>query len=131
MRETIPEANRLIGSVSSHDVSVPMARIPAFLVEADAAMAALDPTLRINCFGHLGDGNLHFILDGHQPAPVLRAVYALTATLGGAITAEHGIGLDKVEFLPLCRPLAEIAAMRALKSALDPAHILNPGRIFG
>ena len=60
MRESIPEANRLIGSVSSHDISLPLSNLAEFIARGGPAVAALDPRLRVNCFGHLGDGNLHY-----------------------------------------------------------------------
>lgn len=86
-------------------------------------------------FGHLGDGNLHLIAgvgDGSNEAKlrVEEIVYKPLSILGGSISAEHGIGLQKRDFLPLCRTPAEIALMRTLKTALDPNHILNPGKIF-
>lgn len=120
-----------IGPITSLDLSLPIPAIPRFVAEGAALLAQIAPDTRAHAFGHLGDGNLHYVLTGHQPEPVLRAVFALTAGMGGAITAEHGIGLDKVAFLPLCRPPDEIAAMRAIKAALDPDTLLNPGRILG
>ena len=81
-------------------------------------------------FGHLGDGNLHYILAGPQAEAPTDEILALAARHGGVISAEHGIGLDKRHWLPLCRDRAEIAAMARLKAALDPGWILNPGRIF-
>lgn len=140
VRETIPEANRLIGSVSSHDVSVPMARIPAFLVEADAAMAALDPTLRINCFGHLGDGNLHYNVfpaagrarDSYEALrePVKRTLHDLVAAYGGSVAAEHGVGRLKTADLARYGDPTRVALMRAVKAAFDPLGILNPGAVL-
>ncbi|PJN95662.1 hypothetical protein CNY89_07155 [Amaricoccus sp. HAR-UPW-R2A-40] len=140
VRETIPEANRLIGSVSSHDVSVPMARIPAFLVEADAAMAALDPTLRINCFGHLGDGNLHYNVfpaagrsrDAYDALrePVKRGLHDLVAAYGGSVAAEHGVGRLKTADLARYGDPTRVALMRAVKAAFDPLGVLNPGAVL-
>ena len=140
VRETIPEANRLIGSVSSHDVSVPMARIPAFLVEADAAMAALDPTLRINCFGHLGDGNLHYNVfpaagrarESYDALrePVKRSLHDLVAAYGGSVAAEHGVGRLKTADLVRYGDPTRVALMRAIKAAFDPLGILNPGAVL-
>src|SRR5690606_7439215 len=102
VRESIPEANRRIGAVSSHDIAVPPARIAEFVARARPAGAAVEPGLRVNCFGHLGDGNLHFNV---FPAPgrdrrdyadrraeASGAVYDLVHALGGSISAEHGIG---------------------------------------
>lgn len=120
-----------IGPITSLDLSLPIPAIPRFVTAGAALLARIAPETRAHAFGHLGDGNLHYVLTGHQPDDILRAVFALTAEMGGAITAEHGIGLDKVAYLPLCRPAEEIAAMRAIKAALDPEQILNPGRILG
>lgn len=137
VRETIPEANRLIGAVSSHDVSLPLARIPDFLARADAALAALDPTLRINCFGHLGDGNLHYNVfpaagrprgdyDGIKDA-VQACVHDIVHALEGSVAAEHGVGRIKIADMARYGDPAKLAAMRAIKDALDPRGILNPG----
>ena len=140
VRESIPEANRLIGSVSSHDVSAPMARIPAFLAEADAAMAALDPTLRVNRFGHLGDGNLHYNVfpaagrarDSYDALrePVKRALHDLVAAHGGSVAAEHGVGRIKTADLARYGDPTRVALMRAVKAALDPLGLLNPGAVL-
>jgi FAD/FMN-containing dehydrogenase len=140
VRETIPEANRLIGSIASHDVSVPPSRLAEFLARASAAIAALDPTVRINCFGHLGDGNLHYNAfpakgrkrdeyDGIRK-PLTRQVHDLVHELGGSVAAEHGVGrLKTADVLRYTDP-GKLAMMRKLKAALDPDGILNPGVIF-
>ena len=139
-RETIPEANRRIGSVSSHDIALPPSRIAAFLPRADAAIAALDPSLRVNVFGHLGDGNLHYNVfpargrtradhEALRPA-VKAAVHDLVAEMGGSVAAEHGVGRLKVEDLLRYGDPAKVAAMRAIKAALDPAGVLNPGAVL-
>ncbi|MAM60746.1 FAD-binding oxidoreductase [Maritimibacter sp. UBA3975] len=136
MREEIPEANRRIGSVSSHDISLPLSEIPAFLEHAGAAVAALG-NFRINVFGHLGDGNLHYNI--FPPKGVARdslrdkrgavaaVVYDLVAEKGGSFSAEHGIGRLKVADLARYGDPAKAAAMRAIKAALDPDGIMNPG----
>jgi len=116
-----------VGPTTSLDLSLPLPAIPAFLAEAAALCAG---RARPYVFGHLGDGNLHYILAGPPDDDLTGAVFALTARHGGVITAEHGIGADKVQWLPLCRDAAEIAAMARLKVAVDPGCILNPGRIF-
>ena len=141
VRETIPEANRAIGAVASHDVSVPIARIPAFLAEADGALAALDPSLRVNCFGHLGDGNLHYnVFPGadrtrsdYDPIrkEVTDAVHGLVAAYGGSVAAEHGVGRIKTADLARYGDPAKVAMMRAIKTALDPLGIMNPGAVLG
>lgn len=136
MRERIPEANRAIGAVSSHDIALPLAAIPAFI---DAARGAIDPVLRLNCFGHLGDGNLHFNIfppqgkkgrdyRAHADA-VKRAVYDLVAAHGGSFSAEHGIGRLKLDELRRYGDPVKLEMMRAVKAALDPAGILNPGAL--
>jgi FAD/FMN-containing dehydrogenase len=141
IREDTPEANRRIGAVASHDISAPLARLPAFIAAADAAVAAVDPRLRVNCFGHLGDGNLHYNVfppDGATRAAfaalrpqVLRAVHDLVAATGGSVAAEHGVGRMKVDDLARYGDPARLAAMRAIKAALDPRGVLNPGAVLG
>ncbi|MFO1141830.1 MAG: FAD-binding oxidoreductase [Amaricoccus sp.] len=140
VRETIPEANRLIGAIASHDISVPPSRLAEFLAQAGVRIAALDPTMRINCFGHLGDGNLHynvFPARGRDRAdyeslrkPVTRLVHDLVHTLGGSVAAEHGVGRLKVPDVVRYADPGKLAAMRAVKRALDPLGILNPGAIL-
>ncbi|MBF9031441.1 FAD-binding protein [Rhodobacterales bacterium HKCCE3408] len=139
MRERIPEANRKIGAVSSHDISVPVARIPDFIAEAPGRIAAID-AFRINCFGHMGDGNLHynvFPVPGKsrkdhedQRDAIKRAVHDLVHEMGGSVSAEHGIGRLKVGDLERYGDPAKLAAMRAIKAALDPQNILNPGAVL-
>ncbi|MDT8345163.1 MAG: FAD-binding oxidoreductase [Thermohalobaculum sp.] len=140
LRETIPEANRRIGAVSSHDISVPLSAIPRFIEAAGRAVAAIDPALTINCFGHVGDGNLHYNVfpapgrsrADHDPVrgAVKSAIHELAARLGGSISAEHGIGRLKRADLATFGDPAKLAAMRAIKAALDPHGILNPGAVI-
>ncbi len=139
VREQIPEANRLVGSVSSHDISVPISAIPEFIRRGGEAIAALGP-FRINCFGHLGDGNLHYNIfpahgrscDHHyeQRQEVQRAVYDLVHELGGSFSAEHGIGRMKVAAAEYYGDRTRLAAMRVIKQALDPNGIMNPGAVL-
>lgn len=127
------DANRVLFSIKdlvSVDISVPLARMDAFLREADAAIHAFDPGADIYVFGHLGDGNLHYQVRTVDPAAAYDCVYRGVAAAGGGVSAEHGIGLDKKKWLPLVRSDAEIATMRRLKATLDPKNILNPGRVF-
>ncbi|MGO4830971.1 FAD-binding oxidoreductase, partial [Rhizobiaceae sp. 2RAB30] len=112
------------------DVSLPLPRMGAFLEAAREAQARADPAARAYVFGHLGDGNLHYIVATKKPDDVAKAVFQCVAEAGGSISAEHGIGLDKKRYLHLTRSDAEIGAMRRLKAAFDPNNILNPGRIF-
>ncbi len=140
VRETIPEANRLIGSVSSQDISVPPGRIAEFVERAGPALAAIDPSFRINCFGHLGDGNLHYNVfpargrDRREyedkRAAVKLALHDLADALGGSVGAEHGVGRLKTGDLERYGDPAKLAAMRAIKRALDPRGILNPGAVL-
>jgi FAD/FMN-containing dehydrogenase len=112
------------------DISIPLAHMGAFLEEADIAIHAADPGADIYVFGHLGDGNLHYQVRTVDPAAAYDIVYRRVAAAGGGVSAEHGIGLDKKKWLHLVRSDAEIATMRRLKAALDPANILNRGRVF-
>ena len=116
--------------VTGFDVSLPLPAMQRFLDEASAAVAECDPTAQIYIFGHLGDGNLHYLVRSRNDEQIAGAVFAAVARHGGAISAEHGIGQDKTRWLPFVRTAAEIAVMRRLKAALDPHSILNPGRVF-
>jgi FAD/FMN-containing dehydrogenase len=139
VREHIPEANRRIGAISSHDISVPIGALPDFIPAARARLAEFG-NLRINCFGHLGDGNLHFNV--FPPKGRTRAQYAdhretiktlvhdTVTAFDGSISAEHGIGRLKVGDLERYGDPVKLAAMRAIKSALDPAGIMNPGAVL-
>lgn len=127
------DANRVLFSMKGLigvDISIPLARMSAFLQEADAAIHTVDPGADIYVFGHLGDGNLHYQVMTADPAAAYGIVYRGVAAAGGGVSAEHGIGLDKKQWLHLVRSDAEIATMRRLKTALDPMNILNRGRIF-
>ncbi|VDC28300.1 FAD-binding oxidoreductase [Pseudogemmobacter humi] len=139
MREAIPEGNRRIGSISSHDISLPLGAIPDFIAAAGERLRAM-ADIRINCFGHLGDGNLHFNLfpaRGHGrgdyaplAAALSDAVHEMVAAYDGSISAEHGIGRLKTADLARYGDPARLAMMRAVKAALDPAGILNPGAVL-
>jgi FAD/FMN-containing dehydrogenase len=139
LREMLPEANRRIGAVSSHDISLPLSVIPDFLASAPGVIADLGD-LRVNCFGHLGDGNLHwnvFPAKGRSRADydVIRAqvktrVHDLVHALGGSVAAEHGVGRLKVADLMRYGDPGKLAAMRAIKAALDPHGIMNPGAVL-
>jgi FAD/FMN-containing dehydrogenase len=140
IRETIPEANRLIGAIASHDISVPVARISEFIAKGEAALAKHFPDLRLNCFGHVGDGNLHFNIYppkgrkkgefGNIQADVSRLIHDLTADTDGSISAEHGIGRLKAADLEHYGDPGKLSAMRAIKAALDPHGIMNPGAVL-
>jgi len=139
LRESIPAANRKVGAVSSHDISLPLSDVPGFILRAPGVLARFGP-LRINCFGHLGDGNLHYNVfppkggarEDHAAdrAAIKQAVHDLVHALGGSVSAEHGVGRLKVEDLARYSDPARLAMMRALKAALDPEGILNPGAVL-
>jgi FAD/FMN-containing dehydrogenase len=115
------------------DVAIPLGRIAEFRGELDGAVrAAGGPDCRVIVFGHIGAGNLHVNVLGPDPADeaVDEAVLRLAAAYGGTISAEHGIGRAKAGLLHLSRSPGEIAAMRAVRSALDPSGVLNPGVLF-
>lgn len=139
LRESMNEANRRTGAILSNDVSLPLSRIAAFIGEAGGALSGFGP-LRINCFGHLGDGNLHFNV--FPEAGVGRAAYAnvreeilrlvndLVAAHHGSFSAEHGVGRAKSAELERYGDPARLWAMRAIKAALDPQGIMNPGAVL-
>ncbi len=139
LREFIPAANKRIGAISSQDIALPLGAIPDFICKATEALAGLG-RFRINCFGHLGDGNLHFNVfpaKGHgkadypeAPFKVRRLVHDLVAEFDGSFSAEHGVGRNKVEDLERYADPTKLAAMRAIKSALDPNGIMNPGAVL-
>lgn len=139
LREEIPLANKAIGAISSHDISLPLSQIPRFLARADDALAAMGP-YRVNAFGHLGDGNLHYNVfppagedkTTHlsQRDAIRRVVYDLVGEYDGSFSAEHGVGRLKTDELARYGDPTRLAAMRAIKQALDPNGIMNPGVIF-
>ena len=121
------------GPIITFDVSLNIGAMEAYLEELDAVLQTKWPGVSLVVFGHLGDGNLHLIVG--LPTPEARhaieeVVYGLLRARGGSISAEHGVGLQKREFLAWSRSSEEIALMRLLKTALDPRNILNPGKIF-
>jgi FAD/FMN-containing dehydrogenase len=139
LRDTISEAERAEGQTLAHDISVPVADMPAFIVDAAAKVEAAFPGVIATGFGHLGDGNIHFhVRAGTHAAPdwydsegekVTRMVDDLVTAAGGSISAEHGIGqLKRAEFARLAPP-GRIHALRAIKHALDPLGIMNPGKL--
>ncbi len=139
VRENIPEANRRIGSVSSHDISIPIGTIPDFIATAPSKIAEIGD-FRINCFGHVGDGNLHYNVFPQQGrsradhenerGAIKEAVHDLVHAFGGSVSAEHGIGRLKVDDLEKYGDPVKRATMRAIKTALDPNGIMNPGAIL-
>ncbi len=139
VRESIPAANRLVGAISSHDISLPLSQIAGFIARGAQELARLGD-YRINCFGHLGDGNLHYNVyppPGQTKAErlsekpmVQRAVHDLVHEMDGSISAEHGIGRLKAADLQRYGDPAKLLAMRAIKAALDPLGIMNPGAVL-
>ncbi|NMF99485.2 FAD-binding oxidoreductase [Aromatoleum toluolicum] len=133
LRESITEAEARAGRSIKHDVSVPIALIPAFLRVADEAVMKAFPQARINAFGHAGDGNIHYnvIIPPDADSQVLnRLVHDLVVAHGGSISAEHGIGQYRVDELHRCRSAPELELARRIKLALDPAGLMNPGKVL-
>ena len=140
LRENISEAQKREGLSIKHDISVPVSAIPEFIDRAGERLEAAYPGLRIVCFGHLGDGNLHYNLSrplgGQNDAfiarteEVNRIVYDRVAERGGSISAEHGIGQLKRELLPDYKSAVEIDLMRRIKQAFDPRGLMNPGKVL-
>ena len=145
LRDAISDAERATGPAVQHDISVPVEAMPRFMTEAAAAAEARFPGTRASGFGHLGDGNVHF----HVRAPAFRVsramdrdrwyaddapaisrfVHDLVVAAGGSISAEHGIGQMKVAELERLGPPARLAAMRAIKAALDPLNLMNTRKL--
>ncbi len=140
LREAMSEAQRPEGVSIKHDISVPVAAIPAFIDEAWAAATRIEPAARLVCFGHMGDGNLHYNIS--QPkggdgaafkalyGTINRAVHNVVRAHGGSISAEHGIGVMKRDELLETAPPVAIDLMRRIKRAFDPAGIMNPGKLI-
>jgi FAD/FMN-containing dehydrogenase len=141
IRESITLAQATEGLNIKHDISIPVSRIPAFVAETDALLAQNVPGVRMVDFGHLGDGNLHYNVQAPEGADgqafirefedkVNTWVFDQVKRFGGSISAEHGVGEQKVNKLPLYKDPTALAMMRSVKQALDPQNILNPGRVL-
>jgi len=140
IREMFGEVQRYAGGSIKHDVSVPVAAVPAFIAEANAAVTALIPGARPLPFGHLGDGNIHYNVNqpiGADKAEYLKrwgdvnaVVFAVVKKYGGSISAEHGIGVVKRDLLPSVKDPVALDLMHSLKRMLDPKGILNPGKVL-
>ncbi len=140
IREMFGEVQRYIGASIKHDISVPVAAIPAFIAEADAAVTKLIPGSRTLPFGHVGDGNIHYNVtqpDGSDATKFLARwddvnaeVFAVVKKFGGSISAEHGVGVMKRDILPNYKDPVALDLMRGLKKMLDPNGILNPGKVL-
>jgi FAD/FMN-containing dehydrogenase len=141
IRDSISEAERAEGPSTAHDISVSVADMPQFLLEAKSAVEKAFPGAIASAFGHLGDGNLHFhVRAGSRAVPgwsegegqaIERFVDDLVTRAGGSISAEHGIGQMKRGELERLAPPGDLAAIRAIKRALDPLGIMNPGKLVG
>ena len=140
LRETIPEAQRIDGASLKHDISVTITTLPDFVERASRWVEDNVPDGRLVIYGHVGDGNLHFNLNqapgsdrniflAREPA-IKRALHDLVSEFGGSFSAEHGIGRLKVEELEHYASPVEIDLMRAVKKALDPNGVLNPGKVL-
>ena len=140
IREMFGEVQRHIGASIKHDVSVPVAAIPAFIEQANAAVSKLIPGTRLLPFGHVGDGNIHYNVTQPEDADkekflsrwdeVNAVVFAVVKKFGGSISAEHGVGVMKRDILPLYKDPVALELMRGLKRMLDPNGILNPGKVL-
>ncbi|MBE0475123.1 FAD-binding oxidoreductase [Rhodoferax sp.] len=140
IRESIPLAQALEGLNIKHDISVPVSAFAAFVASTDAQLVQAIPGVRLVNFGHLGDGNLHYNVQAPeeqdaalflqaQEAYVNRIVFDAVQAHGGSISAEHGVGSLKVDHLTRYKSPVALQTMRAIKQALDPLKLMNPGRV--
>ena len=140
LREGISDAQRFEGASIKHDISVPVALIPEFIARAAPAVASVSPDARIVCFGHMGDGNLHYNVSRPQGGsdeafldlyrPMNKVVHNIVRAMDGSISAEHGIGRLKRDELAATAPPVGLDLMRRIKAAFDPAGIMNPGKVI-
>ncbi len=140
MRETLPEAQKNLGAGIKHDVSVPLSKVPEFIVRATEYCERTVEGVRVVAFGHIGDGNVHFNV--MQPVgadvttfisrggEITSRVHDIAAELDGSFSAEHGIGVLKIHELERYKSPVELDLMRALKRTLDPNNIMNPGKVI-
>lgn len=140
LRDSISAAERALGPAMQHDISVPVERMPEFILEASPAIEQAYPGTSVAAFGHLGDGNVHFhvlapkgakpgVWEDSEGKAISARVYDLVTQWGGSISAEHGIGQMKVSELGRLGDPVSLAMMRAVKAALDPQGLLNPGKL--
>ena len=140
LRETIPEASREEGLLYRHDIALPVSRIPEFISRTGPALEKSFPGVRVICFGHLGDGNLHYncFVAGRrkedaaarEASDVNRLVLDIVREFGGSFSAEHGIGQSKRGELAHYKSALELETMRAIKRTFDPRGIMNPGKVL-
>jgi len=140
LRDEMSAAQKPEGGSIKHDISVPVAAVPDFIEQANAAVIKLIPGARPVPFGHLGDGNIHYNVSqpvGGDPADFLArwhevnaVVFDIVLRMGGSISAEHGIGVLKRDELPDVKDKVAIELMRSIKAMLDPLGIMNPGKVL-
>jgi FAD/FMN-containing dehydrogenase len=141
IRESIPLAQAQEGLNIKHDISIGVSRIPEFVRLTDAALLQAFPGARLVCYGHLGDGNLHYNVQApdnddaarflnEEEAPINALVFDFVDQFNGSISAEHGIGSLKVEKLEHHKSPVALGLMRSIKQALDPHNLMNPGRVI-
>ena len=140
IRELIPSANRRKGSICSNDISVPVEKIPEFITKLDRSISSFSKGIIVNCFGHVGDGNLHYNIFSSSEdnrhdletkrLQLLNIVNNLVNKYSGSISAEHGIGRMKVNELNKFEDPGKLYMMKLIKSVIDPKNLLNPGVIF-
>lgn len=140
LREGISEAQNHEGPSLKHDISVPVSRIPDFIARTDRALQQAFPGVRVVAYGHVGDGNLHYNISkppGSDDAPfkaqaeaIMRVIYDSTLEDDGSISAEHGLGQSKRAAAQHYKAPLELELMRSIKQALDPAGLMNPGKLL-
>jgi D-lactate dehydrogenase (cytochrome) len=140
LREAVVEAQKFEGPSVKHDVSVAVAQVPTFIRRANAAVEKILPGVRLFVFGHCGDGNIHYNIarpHGMNEAdflamrtPITTAIYDIILDMGGSFSAEHGVGQLKLDEMARYKNPLELDMMRRVKAALDPAGIMNPGKML-
>lgn len=140
LREGISEAQNHEGPSLKHDISIPVSDIPHFIQQADAALQADFPGVRIICYGHVGDGNLHYNISKPlgaedaafkaQAEAIMHCIFRVVAAFEGSISAEHGLGQSKHLAAAQYKQPLELALMRSIKHLFDPQGLMNPGKVF-
>jgi FAD/FMN-containing dehydrogenase len=135
VRDELGEAFAPLRPIIVFDVSMALSDMPAFIAKADASIRAEHPDAVILHYGHAGDGNLHLVVSVGESSRAIEhqvqtAVFTAVRAVGGSISAEHGVGLERMEFIGWTRTPEELALMRAFKTALDPRNLMNPGKVL-